>query len=87
MLYLGVDCHKKYSQVVVMDEKGKVKANCKVPNEKAAFKFFLKDVKEPCKAVLETGWNWGKVHDMLEEEFDIETIVANPLKTRVLCPV
>jgi transposase len=84
MLYLGVDCHKKYSQIAVMDEKGKVKANCKVPNEKVAFKSFLKDVKEPCKAVIEAGRSWGKVHDLLEDDFDIDTIVANPLKVRAI---
>lgn len=84
MYYLGIDQHKKYSQVAVMDEKGKLKANCKISNEKLAFESLLKHFEGPYKAVLEAGRTWGKVHDLLEDDLNIETVVANPLKTRAI---
>ena len=42
MYYLGIDHHKKYSQVAIMDKKGKVLVNCQIPNEKIAFQSLLK---------------------------------------------
>ncbi len=32
MYYLGIDHHKRYSQVAVVDEKGKVRINSSVVN-------------------------------------------------------
>ena len=37
MYYLGIDYHKRFSQVAVMDEKGKVHINCRMVNEKVSF--------------------------------------------------
>ena len=34
MYYLGIDHHKRYSRVAVMDEKGEVRMNGKIANEK-----------------------------------------------------
>jgi len=83
MYYLGIDHHKRFSQVAVMDEKGKVHTNGKIANEKAAFAVLKQYLKEPCKAVIEAGRNWGIMYDLLEE-LDIEQVVAHPLKTREL---
>jgi transposase len=84
MYYLGIDQHKKYSQVAVINEEGKLKANCKVSNEKLAFESLLGNFEGPYKAVVEAGRSWGKIHDLLEDDFHIETVVANPLKTRAI---
>ena len=75
MYYLGIDHHKKFSQVAVMDEKGEVQVNARIPNEKEAFTSLKEYLKEPCKAVLEAGRNWGMMYDLLEE-LDVEAVVA-----------
>jgi len=83
MYYLGIDHHKKYSQVAVVDEKGKVHSNGKIANEKKAFTLLKEYYKEPYRAVIEAGRNWGMMYDLLEE-LDIKTVVAHPLKTRAI---
>ena len=83
MYYLGIDHHKRYSQVAVVDEKGTVRANGKIANEKKAFTLLKEYYKEPYRAVIEAGRNWGMMYDLLEE-LDIKTVVAHPLKTRAI---
>jgi len=83
MYYLGIDHHKRYSQVAVVDEKGTVRTNGKIANEKKAFILLKEYYKEPCRAVIEAGRNWGMMYDLLEE-LDIKTVVAHPLKTRAI---
>ena len=83
MYYLGIDHHKRYSQVAVVDEKGKVRINSSVVNQKASFESLKRILKGPCKAVIEAGRKWGMMYDLLEE-LDIEVTVAHPLKTRAI---
>jgi len=83
MYYLGIDHHKRFSQVAVMDEKGKIRINSSMVNEKASFESLKEILKEPCKAVVEAGRNWGVMYDLLEE-LGIETVVAHPLKVRAI---
>ncbi len=83
MYYLGIDHHKRYSQVAVVDEKGTVRTNGKIADEKKAFALLKEYYKEPCRAVIEAGRNWGMMYDLLEE-LDIKTVVAHPLKIRAI---
>jgi len=52
-------------------------------NEKAFFESLKRILKEPCKAAIEAGRNWGMMYH-LPEELDIEVTVAHPLKTRAI---
>ena len=83
MYYFGIDHHKRYSQVAAVDEKGTVSTNGKIANEKKAFALLKEYYKEPCRAVIEAGRNWGMMYDLLEE-LDIKTIVGHPLKIRAI---
>ena len=85
MYYLGIDHHKRFSQVAVMDEKGKVHINCRMANEKVSFQMLKKRLNnhEPLRAVIEAGRNWGMMYDLLEE-VGIDTKVAHPLKVRAI---
>lgn len=83
MYYLGIDYHKGYSQVAVVDEKGTVRTNGKIANEKKAFALLKEYYKEPYRAVIEAGRNWGMMYDLLEE-LDIKTVVGHPLKIRAI---
>ncbi len=83
MYYFGIDHHKRFSQVAVMDEKGEVHMNGKIANEKVAFALFKEYLREPCKVVIEAGRNWGMMYDLLEE-LHIEPVVAHPFKTRAI---
>ena len=83
MYYLGIDHQKRYSQVAVMDEKGKVHINGKIAHEKLAFSLLKEYLRESCKAAVEAGHNSGIMYDLLEQ-LDIEVTVAHLLKTRVI---
>jgi len=80
---MGIDHHKRYSQVAVMDEKGEICVNSRFKNEKKSFESLQQHFNVPFKATLEAGNNWGKMYDLLEE-IGIDTEVAHPLKVRAI---
>jgi hypothetical protein len=86
MNYVGVDIHKKYGVPCAVDElgckerEGRVEGNCQ-----HGFRRFFASLEAPSKAVLEACWNWGLIHDLLEEIEGVEEVVlAHPLKTRLI---
>jgi transposase len=86
MNYVGVDIHKRYSVLVATDERGRELIRGRV-NGNTAFGFaqFFSRLEGPSKVVLEACWNWGRIHDLLQEIEAIEQIVlAHPLKTRLI---
>jgi len=83
MYYLGVDCHKKYSQVAVLDGEGKLKMNLRVLNNKEHFASLVDNLGQPCQAVIETGYTWGIMYDMLTE-FGVDVKVAHALKVKAI---
>lgn len=84
MLHIAVDQSKKNSYVVVADDHDKVYWDGKLANTPEAFqnlKMTLPD--EPVQSVLEAGWNWGILYDILEK-LELRPILANPLKMRTI---
>ncbi|MFA5385839.1 MAG: IS110 family transposase [Eubacteriales bacterium] len=82
--YIGVDNHKKFSYMSVMDEKGMVVKEGKVVNTKEAVSKFLgREYTKDTSAVLEAGRNWTVMYDWLEEELD-EVKLAHPLKVKAI---
>lgn len=80
---IGVDYHKKFSYMVVKDEKGKVLRSGQVNNAKASVASFLGPFSRDSKAVLESCRNWCVMHDWLEEIVD-DVILANPFKVKAI---
>jgi len=83
MQYIGVDNHKKFSYLAIMDEKGKILKEGKIGNSRESLKKFLGDSDEPQKAVLEAGRNWTVMHDWLEEDME-EVKLAHPMKVKAI---
>lgn len=82
--YVGVDNHKKFSYLSVMDEKGIVVKEGRVVNTKESVNKFLgKEYTQNTSAVLEAGRNWTVMYDWLEEELD-EVKLAHPLKVKAI---
>jgi len=65
MLYAGIDYHKRYSQVQVIDHDGRTRVTARLANDGRTVGEFFKSLEEPCAAVLEAGWNWGVMYDWL----------------------
>jgi transposase len=83
MLYAGVDTHKKYSRVVVTDNKGIRIAEGTLPNTPDSFREFFNQFEEPTRSVLEAGRTWGIIYDILAD-IGADPVLANPLKTRAI---
>jgi hypothetical protein len=83
---LGIDIHKRYSVLVTIDERGQELARGRINgNSFSGFAQFFAALAGPRKVVLESCWNWGRIHDLLKEIDSIEELVlAHPLKTRLL---
>lgn len=87
MNYSAIDYHKKNSFISVVNEQGQRVAEAKIRgNAPAAFaQFFARLGNEPTKVVVEACWNWGWLHDVLQEIEQVEEVVlAHPYKTRVI---
>ncbi len=86
MNYVGVDIHKKYSVLCAVDERGRKLREARVEgNAPFGFAQFFSGLGGPNKAVVEACWNWGLIHDELEELEGIEEVVlAHPYKTRLI---
>ena len=85
MLSVGLDLHKKYSQLEVIDEAGLRRAGARIANELEQVKGFLGSLGEPCRVVLEAGWNWGSMYDWLEGiENVVEVQLAHPYGVRAI---
>jgi transposase len=83
MLSVGLDLHKKYSQFI--DEAGLRRVGARLPNELEKVKGFLGSLGEPCRVVLEAGWNWGSMYDWLEGiENVVEVQLAHPYGVRAI---
>jgi len=86
MNYVGVDVHKKYSVLCALDERGRKLREVRVEgNTGCGFAQFFRSLEGPSKAVVEACWNWGLIHDELEELDQVEEVVlAHPAKTRLI---
>jgi transposase len=85
MLSVGLDLHKRYSQIEAIDEGGKRRAGGRVVNEFEEVDGFFRSLGEPCRVVLEAGWNWGLMHDWLERvENVVEVQLAHPYGVRAI---
>lgn len=85
MLYVGIDYHKRYSQVNAVDERGKARAHSRLANDFCTIETFFRTLNEPCKAVLEAGWNWGVMYDWLEQIENVEEVqLAHPQRVQAI---
>ena len=84
MFYVGMDIHKRFSQVAVVDEYGKVLDQGRLshtPPEELMnyFKQFSKDT----QVIMEPTCGWGWVSDRLSD-LGLKVILAHPLKVRLI---
>lgn len=84
MVYVGVDFHKSFSQVAVMNETGKVQENVKLlhQNKKKLRKYFQRfEPQRPVTFEATRSWYWFS--DLLDE-LNMDTHMVHPLKTKLI---
>ena len=85
MKYVGIDYHKHYSVVCIVNEAGGIVAEERIEHAFPERFQQLLSVHTPCQVGFEATMNWGWLHEILEEIAGIERIVlANPLHVRLI---
>lgn len=81
--HIGVDLHKKSSQVVSMDKEGNIVDMRKIDNDRVLLKEYFSLYPENTSVVVEatSGWEW--LSDLLEEE-GLTVKLANPHKVKLI---
>ncbi len=83
MVYVGIDLHRKRSQVCAVDEAGCELLSRNVCNESAALLELLSSLQERPIVALEAAYGWEWLADLLDEQ-GIELHLSHPLRTRAI---
>jgi transposase len=78
-MYLGIDTHKRYSQVAVVDGDGNLQEEIRLPNDRLSE---LAEQYAGGDAAIEASGNYRPIYEMLDEHLDVT--LANPSKNRVI---
>lgn len=87
MNYAGIDYHKRYSIVNIIDEKKRivVKDARVSPNTVEGFRRVFSLVEGPLRVTFECGLNWGYLYDVLKDTGKVNEIIpANPLHVKII---
>ena len=86
MYYAGIDYHKHYSTVCILDEGGEIiRERTLRPNLPEHFRNLFGELDDSLEAVFECGLNYGYLYDLLEELPCVERVVmANAYRTRII---
>jgi transposase len=83
MFYVGIDQHKRFSQIAVLDGEGRLVAERKLPHEAPELlRRFVRRYADGV-AVLEATRNWDWLFELLEEEM-AAVKMSHPARTRVI---
>lgn len=86
-MFVGMDLHKNYVQVAVMDKRGNVLQNSKIDNDlKHVSKFFksINSREEKPLVVMESSSVWYNIYRYLSEERKLDVVLSNPIKTKAI---
>jgi transposase len=84
-MFVGMDLHKNYLQIAVMNEKGKVLENSKIDNNlKQVGEFFDNLNNEKTRIVMESSCVWYNIYSYLSEKKHLNVVLSNPIKTRAI---
>lgn len=86
MIYEGIDIHKRYSVVSLINERVECLETQRVMKEKLEFERIMERYRgERFRAVIEAGLNWGVIYDMLSEIEGMESMkVANASQIKAI---
>ena len=77
---IGLDVHKRYSYVAVVNETGEIVEEKRIEKQKSLQKFASKY--KGAKAVIEATSNYRFIYDVLENYVEVK--LAHPYKTRAI---
>jgi transposase len=82
-MFVGMDLHKNYLQIAVMNKEGKVLRNSKIDNNLRQISRFFDDVNnDKAHVVMESSSVWYNIYRYLSEERSFDVILS--VKTRAI---
>lgn len=85
MNYAGIDYHKRYSVVCIVDATGRILKELRLEHAFPERFAQVLGAHAPCEVCFESTMNWGWLHELLEVIPGVERIVmANPLHVRLI---
>lgn len=82
-LYAGIDLHKHYAFVTVMDQQGYIKQQRRYENKESQLAESLKRWEVPVQATVESSYGWYWLADQLEA-IKIPFVLAHPQKIKAI---
>src|SRR5256886_4762245 len=82
-VYVGIDVHRKRSQVAVIDQDGKVLANRNVNNGVQPILSVIGGLPPGTKAAFEAAFGWGWLVELLED-YGFEPHLVHPLQCKAI---
>ena len=80
--FIGVDLHRRRSQIAIMDEQGELSLSRRIVNDPGVFRELLGDP-DGAHVALEAAYGWEWLADLLQEAgYDVH--LAHPLRTRAI---
>jgi len=84
-MYVGIDLHKKFLQVAVMDNDGKILQNKKVDNTHESIKKHFADIPLYASIVMESSSVWYNTYRFLTDELGYKNVtLSNPYLTKAI---
>ena len=83
MVYVGIDLHRKRSQIAVLDRDGAEVLSRRIVNEPEIFLSLLHELGDDAQVALEAPYGWEWLADLLEEA-GYELHLAHPLRTKAI---
>jgi transposase len=80
---VGIDLHKRRSQIAALDEHGRKILSRRIDNDPAIFLELLAEIDGESKVALEATYGWEWLADVLEEA-GYELHLAHPLRTKAI---
>ena len=81
--YIGLDHHRKFTQVAVVDDQDVVILEMRMANTEQSVDELLKRLNGRTEAVVEAGPSWGWIYDTFQR-LGVAIVLANPLQVRVI---
>src|SRR5438034_11815988 len=85
-VYVGIDVHRKRSQVAVVSEDGKVQLNKNTVNGSEPFLRLIGDLRSGTPVAFEAAFGWGWLAGLLED-YGFEAHLVHPLRCKAIASV
>ena len=83
-IFVGIDLHKVFLQVAVVNDDGELLRNQRVENDTGSIKTEFSKYPKDAKYVLESSSVWYGVYRFLTDSLNLDVVLSNPYQTRLI---